>query len=350
MPPKKSKSPVKKKKKAEKKEEAPFPVPRDLSEACPIDAHDGLLGLEHGDVKGRVRAVNLDVVLWKISEAVRGGELEVDLADHGLEELPDELFELPWIQVLDLSKNVFVNGAWCKLHALDCYLLPARVPPYRTFAPETPLPAHADVFEDLPLLPSLKAVDLSTNLLHGPLPVYLGSFPPTLEELCLDGNVISEIPEAAAALSQLAWLSLKKNVLTSLPPACLKAWVRLEYLDLRHNKLTMLPDEIGECRELRTLFLSNNALPALPETLGSCTALTLLHVSRNSLKLLPESLGSCTFLEELDVSFNKLEGLSEAVFAGLTSLRKLLAAANKIDAVPATLALAANLEVISLSS
>jgi hypothetical protein len=51
-----------------------------------------------------------DLVLWKLSEAVRNGDLDIDLSDSGLDELPEEAFDLPWLQVVDLSKNRFVNG------------------------------------------------------------------------------------------------------------------------------------------------------------------------------------------------------------------------------------------------
>lgn len=50
-----------------------------------------------------------ELVLWKISEAVRSGDLDLDLSDRGLDTLPEEIFDLPWLQVLELSKNRFVN-------------------------------------------------------------------------------------------------------------------------------------------------------------------------------------------------------------------------------------------------
>lgn len=81
---------------------------RDLSEPAPIDGREGALGIEHLEVQERIRGVQLDLVLWKVSEAVRTGALELDLSEASLDELPEELLELPWLTVLDLSRNFFV--------------------------------------------------------------------------------------------------------------------------------------------------------------------------------------------------------------------------------------------------
>lgn len=312
MPPKKL---LKSKKKKAEAKEPPFPVPRDLSVRAPIDAHDGVLGIEHADVTARIKAVHMDLVLWKISEAVRAGDLDLELSDHGIDALPDAVYELPWLQVLDVSRNRFVN----------------------------------DVFEDLHRLPSLRAVDLSTNLLHGPLGDAAGGLPATMEELCLDENVITALPESLAALKAMNWFSARRNLLTAFPAAVLAAWTGLAHLDLRANKLKELPAEIGNCTALETLFLANNELTSLPDTLANLPHLSVLHVQRNALTALPDALADCVSLTDLDVSFNKLAALPPVVCASLTAMRKLHAAGNKISVLPPEIGAMTALEVLSLA-
>lgn len=314
MPPKKKGGKKKGKEKAVVRDA--IPIPHDLSEPCPIDAHDGLLGIEHPSVKERVHAARTDLVLWRTAEALRNGDLDLELSGYSLEELPEELFDLPWLQVLDISSNLFVN----------------------------------DVFEDLALMTSLKALNLATNLLHGCLPPSIGALAAGLEELCLDENVISEIPDHATNLVSLEWFSARRNVITTLPGSCLRAWDRLAHLDLRSNRLAALPEEIGCCAGLEVLYLSGNLLKELPTSLGACSALRVLHASKNALTDLPESLSTLALLEELDVSFNQLARLPEAVLAGMPALRILLAANNKLENLPAvSIAAMSNLEVISLA-
>ncbi|RYE81972.1 MAG: leucine-rich repeat domain-containing protein, partial [Methanosarcinales archaeon] len=253
-----------------------------MAESCPIDAYEGALGIDHHDVRSRIRNVQAvravhpprsvractpstrvrmcplnkaagahaccasraacappatrcivqDLALWKIAEAIRDGELELELSDHGLDTLPEELFDLSWLQIIDLSKNFFVTS----------------------------------VFEQLAYLPNLRTLDLSTNLLNGPMPEAVGRLSPALEELSIDENVLTALHPAAASLSQLVWLSARRNLLTEIPPPCLSAWNKLEYLDLRNNKLTSLPVEIGACISLQSLFLSENELTSLPDS------------------------------------------------------------------------------------
>lgn len=312
MPPKKG---GKKGKKGGAVKEAPFPVPRDLAEPAPIDGAGGAIGIDHSDIRHKVDAVVQDLCKWKISEAIGEGDFDLDVSKSGLDELPEEMLDMPWLQVLDLSENKFVNG----------------------------------VIEELEAFPSLRAVNLSTNQLNSLLPPdAVAALPGCLEELNLSQNVIVEIPETAMRLSNLTWLNLRRNLLTTLPPPCLLAWDKLTFLDLRDNKIKALPEEIGGCISLQELLISSNGLESLPASIGNLKALNVLQAQKNSLTALPESLASCTALQLLDVSYNKLTALPPEMFVGLSSLRRFLASSNKIAALPAEIAAMSCLEVLGL--
>lgn len=57
-----------------------------------------------------------------------------------------------------------------------------------------------------------------------------------------------------------------------------------------HNRLTCLPEEIGQLELLRELDLSNNCLSKVPEGLGLLPALCVLDVRSNPVSSLPQSL------------------------------------------------------------
>lgn len=205
------------------------------------------------------------------------------------------------------------------------------------------------MFDDLKDIPGLRAVNLATNLLNGELPATLGELPSALEELCLDENVISALPAEASRLTELTWLSIRKNLLTALPPPAVASWAKLVHLDLRDNKLTALPAEISACAALRELLLSNNSLDSLPEGIRGCTALEVLLLQNNAVTALPLGLAGCRSLVTLDVSKNKLAALPGPVFAALSNLTSLHAGDNKITELPPEVGGLVNLEVLSFS-
>lgn len=79
---------------------------------------------------------------------------------------------------------------------------------------------------------------------------------------------------------------------------------RAKELDLRarpvaapDEKLTELPELLGQLTQLQSLHLSGNQLTALPESLGQLTQLQNLVVNNNQLTTLPTSIGKLTNLK-----------------------------------------------------
>ena len=75
----------------------------------------------------------------------------------------------------------------------------------------------------------------------------------------------------------------------------------LETLDVRRNRLRVVPLSVGQCRRLRTVRVSHNVLRQLPSELGQLDSLTTLDCAFNHLKRLTGHLVRCTQLRCLQV-------------------------------------------------
>ncbi len=285
-------------------------------ELRPGHAALGITPLAHAQLLARALAARVERAA---SDCQREGHLELDLAELQLRELPAALLaQLPWLQVLDLSRNELQSGA--------------------LFGGGGALRAAA--------LPELRSLSACHNALVGPLPPGLGALAPCLEELSLEGNLITAVPQACAALAALQWVSLASNRLTELPGGVVGAWAALRHLDLRGNQLAALPPELARCALLEELHLTGNALTALPEE-WQAPRLAVLCAGQNALAELPTGLAACRALQVLDVSGNRLTVLPGEVVEGWPRLRELFCSGNALAFLPEQLGQLGELEVLA---
>ncbi|CAN1143633.1 Leucine-rich repeat receptor-like serine/threonine-protein kinase BAM1 [Linum perenne] len=133
----------------------------------------------------------------------------------------------------------------------------------------------------------LGQLDLSNNLLTGPLPSSLSNFS-SLQILLLSGNNFSgSIPSTIGELHQVLKLELSSNSLFG-----------------------TIPPEIGNCSHLAFLDLSQNNLSGpVPPEISNIHILNYLNLSRNHLsETIPKSIGSMKSLTIADFSFNQFSG------------------------------------------
>ncbi len=131
-------------------------------------------------------------------------------------------------------------------------------------------------------------------------------------------------------------------------PSCRSGWASsrgCSTLNLACNRLTALPESLGQLTQLQSLNLSGNRLTALPEWLGQLTQLQSLNLSGNRLTALPESLGRLTQLRTLDLGDNRLTALPDSL-GQLTQLRHLSLWQNRLTALPKLLGRLPVLEVL----
>lgn len=150
----------------------------------------------------------------------------------------------------------------------------------------------------------VKIFYMKRNILSG-LPEDISTHYPSLTELYLPSNKISCLPECIGNLSELKSLNFCENLLTLLPESFFSLR-KLRILVLRDNLLDELPEGIGCFSQLRMLDASNNRLKSVPSSIGECKNLEHLLLTHNKLKVIPRQVCALPNLEQLSLSSNDL--------------------------------------------
>ena len=146
------------------------------------------------------------------------------------------------------------------------------------------LSENLEIFPDeiFSLSESLEILDLSHNKLSA-LPD-LSSLK-KLKIAFFSFNQFSEVPAAFKNCHNLYMLGMKGNQLARFDEEILP--LSISWLILTDNRLTTLPNSIGDLTKLRKFPLAGNQLSTLPDSMANCRELELIRLSANNLEVLP---------------------------------------------------------------
>ncbi|XP_078486462.1 leucine-rich repeat serine/threonine-protein kinase 2 [Ciona intestinalis] len=237
------------------------------------------------------------------------------LNDNKLTNFPQWIFMLlPSLQYLDLKRNSIQKLKFTEttnkplkqlihlnINGNQIYVLPS------TF---------------LQTFPSIQHLDVSQNkLTHAE--EQTTSDVTTLKYADLSKNYLENFPEFLKHQTRLQTLIFSRNNLSEHFSSLVWSAKRLSWLDVSHNNVvdvTMAIKSINSqwSSTLRVLKLSNNQVTVLPPVIGNLNKLEILDVSHNELMNLPNELGQLSStLTQLSIEGNPLN-LDSAILKGST--------------------------------
>ncbi|MCD9559892.1 hypothetical protein HAX54_018220 [Datura stramonium] len=176
---------------------------------------------------------------------------------------------------------------------------------------------------------TLRNLYCGSNRLEGPIPLELGKLS-KLRQLTFSNNY-NLIATTGLHLPNLKQLLFGENQLEGEIPLFITNASKLEILDLQNNFLTgTIPNDLGNLRELRHLFLSHNQLTNEPRehelqffnSLADCRMLRYLQVSSNPLNgVLPNSIGNLSStIENFHIGNAHISGFIPASTGNMSGL------------------------------
>ncbi|XVF18581.1 hypothetical protein REPUB_Repub11eG0035100 [Reevesia pubescens] len=232
--------------------------------------------------------------------------------------------------VLNLSKNA-LYGSGVSQTLTNCKLL------------ENLDLSHNQLQDKIPTvfgnLRNLKHLNLSQNNFYGSIPIELGWVCGTLVELDLSGNKLSGgFPKTFKSCNSLQSLNLGDNHLSgNFLTTVISTFPNLQILQVPFNNITgSIPLSLGNCSQLQVLNLNSNGFTGnIPSGLCSSSTpfsfLQKLLLAGNFLsEIVPSDIGNCKNLRTIDFSLNNLSGSIPPVVLMLPHLSDLILWGNRI--------------------
>ena len=201
---------------------------------------------------------------------------------------------------------------------------------------------------ELRLIKSSKDGYQYNNFLEGDIPASFGNLT-ELTYLNLSDNFLTSLPNEIGNLRKLHTLILYTNNFIELPPT-LGNLIDLSYLDVSNNQITNINTSWGKLVNLNYINLSRNQISNIPASLGNIINLHHLDLSFNQIKKIPGYLGNLINLTDLNLYHSKIEGSIPPQLGNLINLQSLILTANHLTGnIPSELGNLINLTEIGLN-
>ncbi|KAI1496585.1 protein phosphatase 2C [Biscogniauxia marginata] len=156
---------------------------------------------------------------------------------------------------------------------------------------------------------------------------------PHLRDIKYANNEARKLPISIGRASRLTYLDVSNNRLEELEHADLGRLTGLLKLNLANNRLNHLPQDFGAFKALRSLNISSNFLDKFPSFLCELEGLVDIDASFNSIGILPDEIGQLRNLEKFVMTNNRLAGSLPPTFSQLINLRELDLKYNALTAI-----------------
>ncbi|XP_071117389.1 leucine-rich repeat-containing protein 40-like isoform X1 [Haliotis cracherodii] len=241
----------------------------------------------------------------------------LDVHDNRLESLPQALGQLECLTKLDVSRNKLKTLPLCVCQLKSLVSLHIE---------------HNEVTElcdEIKYLHKLEDLDVSNNQLMT-LPRSIGHLSRLLR-LNVSQNKLTNLPPDIGCMDGLKYFEATHNQLVRLPDE-FGNLRHLEQLYLRHNKLPYLP-VLENCVNLKELHVGNNDIKGLTaEHLQHLTTINILDLRDNKIAVLPDEITLLQGLQRLDLTNNDLSGLPYGL-GTINSLKSLVLDGNPMKGI-----------------
>uniref|UniRef100_A0A8C3N0R9 Uncharacterized protein n=1 Tax=Geospiza parvula TaxID=87175 RepID=A0A8C3N0R9_GEOPR len=156
---------------------------------------------------------------------------------------------------------------------------------------------------------------------------------PTLQEVKMNYNELSEIPYFGETTSNITLLSLVHNTIPEINAEQLQVYLSLENLDLSSNHISEIKASSFPRMQLKYLNLSNNRITTLEagclDNLSS--SLMVIKLNRNRISMIPPKIFRLPHVQFLELKRNRIKIVESLTFQGLESLKSLKMQRNGIS-------------------